>query len=327
MPKNFNNGNSIALELRKINLHFEKKKKKSNVLFDVNLRIPEGQFISLVGPSGCGKSVLLRTIVGTDPPSSGEVIVYSGAKNEIENIKRKPNRDIGIVYQRYSLFPFLTAIQNVAFGLMLDQTSFGDRIFHLSKWNGLKKSHLLEAAEMLKKVGLEHAADKYPCELSGGMCQRVAIAQALIMKPRILLLDEPFGALDEETRSGLQDLLLTLYLENIKAKKNGEKPPYTILLVTHELYEAMRVGDRVVGLSPFWSWSEEHKQFPGATIVYDKKSPIFMPKEPMDYAKLQKQKNEIRKAVFDPKNINKREMFIKYWQELEEGKGGIDERS
>ncbi len=214
-----------------------------HVLHDVTFQVIRGEIVGLVGPSGCGKSTLLRAVVGTHPPERGDVLVYARGASTGTPV-RGPGRDRGIVYQRYSLFPFLTAQENVAFGLMLDQTTIPFRLFKRSKWRELKKSHMEEAGELLRKLGLEKAIGLYPKQMSGGMCQRVAIAQALIMKPEILLLDEPFGALDEATREELQRMLLTLYLENRAAKQKGEKPPYTILIVTHELNEALYVGDR-----------------------------------------------------------------------------------
>ncbi|MBU0468339.1 MAG: ATP-binding cassette domain-containing protein, partial [Candidatus Omnitrophica bacterium] len=226
--------------------------------------------------------------------------------------KIKPDRNIGIVYQRYSLFPFLTALRNVAFGLMLDGTSIPFRTFKPFEWRKLKIKHLEQAEFLLEKLKLKDAMDRYPSQLSGGMCQRVAIAQALIMKPRILLLDEPFGALDEATRKELQDMLLTLYSENQKAKLSGEKPPYTIIIVTHELTEAIRVGDRVAGLSMNWNWQKEYKQFPGTTIVYDKRAPVFMPQEPVDYESIQEQKEEIAHAVFDPLFMQDKDEFKQF---------------
>ncbi len=147
----------------------------------------------------------------------------------------KPSRDVGIVYQHYTLFDFLTAEGNVAFGLKLDKTSLPYRFFGLPWWLKQRQAHLNEAREFLKHVGLDAACGHYPTELSGGMKQRVAIAQALILKPRLLLLDEPFGALDEATRESLQIMLLRLYQENLQAIREGRQPETTILIVTHEL--------------------------------------------------------------------------------------------
>ncbi|KKL05255.1 hypothetical protein LCGC14_2607870, partial [marine sediment metagenome] len=170
------------------------------VLHKINLRIEAGQIVGLVGRSGCGKSTLLRAITGTHPPEEGTIYTFyhnPGHMNHgMKTMVTRPGRDRGVVYQQYTLMPFYTARKNVALGLKLDQTNAFKRM-NLATWFPLRRKHLAEADELLTKVGLGSAKDLYPAEMSGGMQQRVAIAQALIMKPRILLLDEPFGALDE----------------------------------------------------------------------------------------------------------------------------------
>ena len=287
------------------------------VLHDINLRVLRGQIVGLVGPSGCGKSTLLRAIVGTHPPNAGKMVVYSGADHLTGRDVYRPGRDRGIVYQRYSLFPFMTAQQNVAFGLMLDQTSLPYRLFAYPAWRSLRKQHLEEAAHYLEKVGLSHAIKLYPSEMSGGMQQRVAIAQALIMKPEILLLDEPFGALDEAMREDLQRMLLTLYLENTQAIQKGEQPPHTIFIVTHELNEAIYVGDRVIGLSQYWNWAEEqHSCCPGATIIYDQQAPVFLPDDERQFEDFAQQREEIRNVVFDPASHRLRGEFRTFWHSV-----------
>jgi NitT/TauT family transport system ATP-binding protein len=276
------------------------------VLFDVKLKVARGQFLSLVGPSGCGKSTLLRAIVGTHLPNQGCIRVWRGRNTEGEPISG-PGRDRGIVYQRYSLFPFLTARENVAIGLMLDKTHIPFRLFCWPKWRRMRKDHLAQADDMLRRVRLGEALNLYPHEMSGGMQQRVALAQALIMKPEIILLDEPFGALDEATREDLQRLLLSLHQENIDARKAGRRPDHTLIIVTHELNEALLVGDRVVGLSQYWDWkSESHDKCPGATVVYDKASPIFKPHNARELEEFVNQREEIRRVVFDPQSALKR---------------------
>jgi len=308
----------LVLESRSVNHWFGPKK----VLFDVNLKVARGQIVSLVGPSGCGKSTLLRAIVGTHLPRKGEIVTFSGAEGDDGDRVTGPGRDRGIVYQHYSLFPFLTAQQNVAFGPMLDQTSLPSRLFGFPAWRRLRKQHLEEAAAFLEKLGLGESVHKYPHQLSGGMRQRVAIAQALIMKPEITLLDEPFGALDEATREDLQRMLLTLYLENRQAKDRGERPLYTIFIVTHELNEALYVGDRIIGLSQYWDWrGADHTESPGATIVYDKKAPVFEPDEHRNYELLEEQRDEIRRVVFDPDHLQERDEFRKFWQEVKRDGG------
>lgn len=294
----------IVLECQNVSHWFGDKK----VLGNVNLQIGRGQIVALVGPSGSGKSTLLRAILGTHPPKSGEVLMDGKPY-------REPHRDRGIVYQRYSLFPFLTAEENVAFGPTLDQTSIPYRLFQFPQWFRRKAELLKRAGELLDRVGLSAAKKQYPSQLSGGMCQRVAIAQALIMRPKILLLDEPFGALDEATRESLQLMLLQLYEENLRARKAGEPEPHTILMVTHELNEALYVADRILGLSQYHHDGQE-----GATIVYDKPAPIFEPHQEKDLALFQKQKESLLKAVFSDEHIQHHSEFISYWQELAEAR-------
>ena len=140
---------------------------------------------------------------------------------------------------------------------MVDETNLPYRFLLYPKWRRLRHEHMEQAAALLEQVDLARAMKLYPGNMSGGMRQRVAVAQALIMKPEIILLDEPFGALDEATREDLQCMLLGLYQENLAALQKNEKPPYTILIVTHELNEAIYVGDRVIGLSQYWDWKAE----------------------------------------------------------------------
>ena len=296
----------IVLECRSVTHYFG----ENRVLYDISLQVVRGEIVSLVGPSGCGKSTLLRAILGTHPPREGEILVNGTPV-------RGPGRDRGIVYQRYSLFPFLTAQENVALGLLLDQSSLFDRFIMYFVWRKERKRHLEEAAALLQKLGLGHALHLYPHEMSGGMCQRVAIAQAIIMKPEILLLDEPFGALDEATREELQKMLLTLYAENREAMVNGAQPLYTIIIVTHELNEAIYVADRVAALSQYWNWREGgFESYPGATIVYDQMAPAFAPTDEIDHAQFLEQKTEIRTAAFDPNYRQERDEFNKFWGQV-----------
>ncbi len=290
----------LAVEVKGLSHWFGQQR----VLNDVNLKITAGQIVALVGPSGCGKSTLLKAILGTHPPSEGEVIVDGKA---IE----APCRNVGIVYQHYSLFDFLTAESNVAFGLKLDSTSWPFRTFMLPKWLQMRKQHMLQSQAYLKRVGLEGSAKKYPTELSGGMRQRVAIAQSLILKPKLLLLDEPFGALDEATRESLQMMLLGFYQENLKAKAEGRTPEYTILIVTHELNEAIYVANRVIGLSRFHDQADQ-----GAMLVYDRPCPVFQPDDPKDLEKLVEQREELRRAVFDPAYIKHYSKYVSFWSEV-----------
>lgn len=290
-----------------------KGSKQNCVLHNVNLRICAGQVVALVGPSGCGKSTLFRAILGTHPAKQGSI--YAGGK-----LVEGPSRDVGIVYQHYSLYRFLTAQENVAFGLLLDQTEWHDRLFKPWKWWPLRNKHLQQAAEWLDELGLGEHINKYPSQLSGGQRQRVAIAQALIMKPKILLLDEPFGALDESTREELQVMLLRFYDENRKAIDRKEKPPYTILIVTHELTEAFYVADRVIGLSQYHEENvcgetKKFKNSVGATIVYDKAAPIYYPQNAEQRAMFDEQLEELRNVALDPARLEKHQKFVTFWKD------------
>jgi len=290
---------TYALEIKEVSHWFGTNK----VLNKINLQIAHGQIVAVVGPSGCGKSTLLRAIFGTHPPKAGQIL----ADNEPIT---KPCRSVGIVYQHYTLYDFLTAKENVAFGLKLDQTNLPHRLFQFPKWRELQNQHFAQSIEFLNRVGLSHAVDKYPHEMSGGMCQRVAIAQAMIMKPKILLLDEPFGALDESTRTELQLLLLRFYQENLEAKRAGQTAPHTILIVTHELNEALYVSDRVIGLSQYHADGVN-----GATIVYDRPSPVFHPDDPRDFDIFLSQREELRQVVFDSESKRRHEEFVTFWNE------------
>jgi NitT/TauT family transport system ATP-binding protein len=176
-----------------------------------------GELIAIVGQSGCGKSTVLRMIAGLSPhfpPTRGEIQVFGKPM-------AGPGADRGVVDQKYSLMPHLNVVDNIAFGLMLQGIA--------------RKERRERAREWVKKVGLEGAEEKYPMELSGGMQQRVAIAATLILQPRILLMDEPFGALDPRIRLQMQELLVKLWNE-----QEG-----TVFIVTHSIEEAVYLGDRV----------------------------------------------------------------------------------
>ena len=282
---------------------------RSRVLHQLNLEIQRGEFIGLVGPSGCGKSTLLRAIVGTHPPQQGRILIHGDGGSRIVNA---PGRDRGIVYQRYSLFSHLTAQENVAYGLMADQTTPSGRWFRRGHWRALRRTHLAQAAEFLERMKLGDALRKFPPEMSGGTCQRVAIAQALIMKPAVLLLDEPFGALDEATREELQRVLLTLRAENQALRLRQEPPSHTVVLVTHEINEAIYVSDRVIGLSQYWDWKGAgENECPGATFVYDQASPAFAPDDPRDFLSFRDQKEEILRVVFDPTHSQSHREYLK----------------
>jgi ABC-type nitrate/sulfonate/bicarbonate transport system ATPase subunit len=189
---------------------------------DVDFRIRDlpgvGEFRVFLGPSGCGKTTILRIVAGLETPTEGEATLYGKPIPP-------PGPDRGFVFQAYTSFPHMTVLDNVAFGLALKGVN--------------RRERETEARWYIERVGLKGSEYKYPCELSGGMRQRVAIARSLILKPRILLMDEPFGALDVETRLSMQDLLNEIWQE-IEA---------TILFVTHDIQEAVYLADRIYLLS------------------------------------------------------------------------------
>ena len=311
----------VILNIQGVSQWFEDKR----VLHDINLKIVQGQFVALVGESGCGKSTLLRAILGTEPPKFG-VIETDGVP------VNGPNRNVGIVYQKYGLYKFLTVRDNVAFGPKLDQTNIFQRTLLPWHWFPLRKKQREEAKAMLEKFGLVDSHDLYPSDLSGGMQQRVAIAQALITKPKILLLDEPFGALDESTREKLQLILLRLYQENLVAIKMGMEPPWTVIIITHELNEAFYVSDRVVGLSRNWQEEIPQKHLfnvpprtifgkdNGATKVWDKAAPTFHPDAPKDFTRFAAMRDELKNSVLNG-NCVERNAHVSFWDDLAHGVG------
>jgi ABC-type nitrate/sulfonate/bicarbonate transport system ATPase subunit len=186
---------------------------------NITLDIHANEFVAIVGRSGCGKTTLLNMVAGLLRPTQGLILIDG-------KYVQGPGNDRGMVFQNSALFPWLTAIQNIEFG---------------PKNRGVpKKERLQQAQELIELVRLEGFETKYPRELSGGMRQRVAIARALAMDPDILLMDEPFGALDELTRSEMQDELLRIW----EARKK------TVLFITHSIFEALYLSDRVIVLSP-----------------------------------------------------------------------------
>jgi NitT/TauT family transport system ATP-binding protein len=184
-------------------------------LQDINLTIPQGQFVCLLGPSGCGKSTLLNAVAGFSLPTSGDITADGKAV-------KGPGPDRGMVFQEYALFPWMTVEKNVAFGLEIKGMAGPD----IAK----------RVDELLQKLGLHDFRNRFPKDLSGGMRQRVAIARVLALDSPILLMDEPFGALDALTRRNLQDELLRIWSELGK----------TVIFVTHSIEEAIYLADRVV---------------------------------------------------------------------------------
>lgn len=189
-------------------------------LEDVNLAIAPNTFVSIIGPSGCGKSTLLNLIAGLDLPTSGQILLDG------QRI-RNPGPDRGIVFQNYALMPWMTALENVIFAVETARPN-------------LSKAQAREVArEHLELVGLTKAADRYPSQISGGMKQRVAIARALSIRPKLLLMDEPFGALDALTRGYLQEEVLRIWEAN----------KLSVVLITHSIDEALLLSDRIVVMS------------------------------------------------------------------------------
>ena len=187
-------------------------------LHDVGLRIAPGEFVCLLGPSGCGKSTLLGALAGHLPPSRGSVRVDGAAVDG-------PHPDRGLVFQQHTLFPWLRVIDNVAFGLKMKGVA--------------RAARHARAHALLASVGLDGCESRWPSQLSGGMQQRVEIARVLINEPRVLLMDEPFGALDALTRSRMQQLLLEVW----------ERFRTTVVFVTHDIDEALFLADRLLVMS------------------------------------------------------------------------------
>ena len=208
-----------TLQIDRLHKQFEVKGRPLPVLADINLTVEPGQFVSIVGSSGCGKSTLLRLIVGLEDDYQGEVLL-DGQRVVGTSLDR------GIVFQEHRLFPWLTVEQNIALGLLNAHFSESE-----------KARSVREHIALVGLVGFESA---YPHQLSGGMSQRVAIARALVSRPEVLLLDEPFGALDALTRAHLQQELHRIW------RAEG----ITMILVTHDVEEAVYLGDRVVVMAP-----------------------------------------------------------------------------
>ncbi len=244
----------FVVKLEDVYQRYPRDGKITTILNDIDLKVRPQEFVTVVGPSGCGKSTLLRLIVGWERAKSGAVLID-------DSVAGLPNRDRGIVFQKYSLFPHLTVLENVIFGLELEQIRFLEKYLWYPGYRRRRQAWVNEATTFLERMRLSEHANKYPHELSGGMQQRVAIAQALIMKPKIILMDEPFGALDPGTREEMQVFLLELW----------EQHQMTIFFVTHDLEEALFLGTRIIVLSPYYTTDDGPAE--GAKIVMDRKLP------------------------------------------------------
>jgi NitT/TauT family transport system ATP-binding protein len=207
------------LEVAAVSMAYRQGGARLDALLDISFAVRELEFVSLLGPSGCGKSTLLRIIDGLTEPTSGSVTI---AGEQIQGV----GGGRGMVFQGVDLFPWRTALGNVEFGLEMTRSN--------------KSERRATARHYLELVGLADFEHAYPYQLSGGMQQRVGIARALAIKPQVLLMDEPFGALDVQTRDLLQDELLGIW----------QREPKTVIFVTHSIEEAIYLSDRIIMLTP-----------------------------------------------------------------------------
>lgn len=228
------------------------------ILERVNVTLPDHEFCVVLGPSGAGKSTFLRMLLSQETQTRGDILIDG------EPIDVEPQPDRGVVFQRYSVFPHKTVLGNVMSGPTFGKSKILGRLFSAERAKLKEK-----ALALLAQVGLQDSADKYPSQLSGGMQQRLAIAQALIMEPKVLLLDEPFGALDQSTKKSMHKLILDLWEAN----------KMTIVMVTHDIQEAFTLGTRVLMIDKLRR-DEQAPDAYGSTITHDlrldpaKKAPL-----------------------------------------------------
>lgn len=244
------------VEVTNVNKIFKGQGKDVIALRDINLEIPAGQFVCLLGPSGCGKSTLLNAIAGFSPPTSGEVKVAG-------KLIVSPGPDRGMVFQEYALFPWMTVEDNISFGLRLKKTD----------QNAIQAT----VDRLLATLKLTEFRDRFPKDLSGGMRQRVAIARVLALDPPIMLMDEPFGALDALTRRSLQDEILKIWQEDKK----------TVIFVTHSMEESIYLADRIVVMT-----------YRPGTIKRDLMVDLPHPRDPSEMS-FNKLKGEISRLVME----------------------------
>jgi len=229
--------------------HLWKEYGKRVVLENISLDFERGEFVSIVGASGCGKTTFFKMLLGEELPTRGTMLLDGRPWPD------EPGADRGVVFQRYSVFPHLTALQNVLLGLECRDSPIAARLF------GARRREAKERARaMLEAVGLGASTGKYPHELSGGMQQRLALAQSLIREPEILLLDEPFGALDPGIRADMHVLLLSLWQEK----------PFSVFLVTHDIQEGFALGTRLLVFDRVRQDPHEPDAY-GARVSYDLK--------------------------------------------------------
>jgi len=254
------------------------------VLDNIDAAVGAGEFCTVVGPSGCGKSTLLRMILGQEQPDSGKLLI-DGQEIFL------PSPERGIVYQKYSLFPHLTNLENVAAGLGLP-------LYPLAA--ALRRGEIRDKAlHMLETMKLAEHAHKYPHEISGGQQQRIAIAQALIKSPKILLMDEPFSALDPFSREYIQTVILNLW----------ESYNMTVFLVTHDLNEAVYLGTRVLVLSQYYTDDRPQESPRGSQIVADYALETILSTKIKGTAEFGQMVEQIRHDGFDPKYLKRIDEF------------------
>jgi NitT/TauT family transport system ATP-binding protein len=255
-----------VMSLSGLTRHFDSDEGTLTALDNIDFAVRSREFISVIGPSGCGKSTLIRLVAGLDAPSSGEIWID-------DRPVTGPGADRGMVFQSYTLFPWLSVKRNVMFGL---------RMKGISRAQAERK-----ALEWLDVVGLADFAGHYPSQLSGGMKQRVAIARALANEPRILLMDEPFGALDAQTRCSMQSHLLRIW----------ETVDITILFITHDLDEAIYLSDRIVVLGAH----------PGR-VVEVIEVPVARERHPEQFLSgyFLATKKRLESLIYDPETLSKR---------------------
>ena len=217
------------------------------VLENVSLGVGEGEFVTIVGASGCGKTTFLRMLLGDVEPSQGTIALSGRA------LEREPSADRGVVFQRYSVFPHLTVLDNVLLGLELPSARLAGRTF-----GARRRRNVALAEAMLARVGLSTSVGDYPSALSGGMQQRLALAQTLVAEPKVLLLDEPFGALDPGIRMDMHELVLELHAEL----------HLTVFMITHDIAEGFKLGSRLLVFDKPRVDPHEPDLY-GATITFD----------------------------------------------------------
>ncbi|KGT95106.1 lauroyl acyltransferase [Erwinia typographi] len=231
------------IELKNLEKHYDQQV----VLERLNVSVEEGEFVSIVGASGCGKTTFLNMLLGTESPSKGQLLLDG------KPVPQEPDAHRGVVFQRYSVFPHLTVLGNVMLADEFSEARWLGRV-----WGKKRRKIRERALEMLAQVGLVSAQSKYPHQLSGGMQQRLALAQALMKRPRILLLDEPFGALDPGIRGEMHELIGNLW----------QSHNLTIFMITHDLKEGFTLGSRLWVFDKLRHDPHQPDAW-GASITYD----------------------------------------------------------